>query len=155
MSGPEAGTALEALAGDIAPAPQRATLAHACGMAAPRSTGPWCSGFPGRDSFTGEDVAEFHIHGGRAVREALFAALADLGLQPAEPGEFSRRAVEHGRLDLTRAEAMADLVDAETPAQLRQALRQYDGALAALYEGWRAAADRGPGPGRGGDRFFR
>ena len=56
---------------------------------------------------------------------------------PARPGEFSRRAVEHGRLDLTRAEAIADLVEAETPAQLRQAMRQYDGALAALYEGWR------------------
>jgi tRNA modification GTPase len=95
--------------------------------------------FPAPHSFTGEDVAEFHIHGGRAVREALFTALAELGLKPAGPGEFSRRAVEHGQLDLTRAEAIADLVDAETPAQLRQALRQYDGALAALYEGWRAA----------------
>ena len=62
-----------------------------------------------------------------------------LGARPAEPGEFSRRAVENGQLDLTRAEAIADLVDAETPAQLRQALRQYDGALADLYEGWRAA----------------
>jgi len=62
-----------------------------------------------------------------------------LGARPAGPGEFSRRAVEHGRLDLTRAEAIADLVDAETPAQLRQALRQYDGALADLYEGWRSA----------------
>jgi tRNA modification GTPase len=71
------------------------------------------------------------------VREALFAALLALGLRPAEPGEFSRRAVENGKLDLTRAEAIADLVDAETPAQLRQALRQHDGALADLYEGWR------------------
>ncbi len=95
--------------------------------------------FPAPHSFTGEDVAEFHIHGGRAVREALFSALAGLGLRPAEPGEFSRRAVENGKLDLTRAEAIADLVDAETPAQLRQALRQHDGALADLYEGWRAA----------------
>jgi tRNA modification GTPase len=95
--------------------------------------------FPAPHSFTGEDVAEFHIHGGRAVRESLFAALTELGLKPAGPGEFSRRAVEHGHLDLTRAEAIADLVDAETPAQLRQALRQYDGALAALYEGWRTA----------------
>ena len=76
-------------------------------------------------------------------------------LRPAEPGEFSRRAVENGKLDLTRAEAIADLVDAETQAQRRQALRQYDGALADLYEGWRAALDRGAGPGRGGDRFFR
>jgi len=95
--------------------------------------------FPAPHSFTGEDVAEFHIHGGRAIREALFAALSALGLRPAEPGEFSRRAVENGKLDLTRAEAVADLVDAETPAQLRQALRQHDGALADLYEGWRAA----------------
>lgn len=94
--------------------------------------------FPGPHSFTGEDVAEFHLHGGRAAREALFAALAELGLRAAGPGEFSRRAVEHGRLDLTRAEAIADLTEAETPAQLRQALRQYDGGLAALYEGWRA-----------------
>ena len=93
--------------------------------------------FPAPASFTGEDVAEFQIHGGRAVREALFAALAALGARPAEPGEFSRRAVENGRLDLTRAEAIADLVDAETPAQLRQALRQHDGALAVLVESWR------------------
>src|SRR3954469_7284951 len=94
--------------------------------------------FPSPHSFTGEDVAEFHLHGGRAVREALFAALAALGARVAEPGEFSRRAVENGKLDLTRAEAIADLVDAETPAQLRQALRQHDGALADLYENWRA-----------------
>jgi tRNA modification GTPase len=93
--------------------------------------------FPAPHSFTGEDVAEFHLHGGRAIREALFSAFLQLGLRPAEPGEFSRRAVENGKLDLTRAEAIADLVDAETPAQLRQALRQYDGALADLYEGWR------------------
>ena len=76
--------------------------------------------FPAPGSFTGEDVAEFHIHGGRAVREALFSALSASGARPAEPGEFSRRAVENGKLDLTRAEAIADLVDAETPAQLRQ-----------------------------------
>ena len=72
------------------------------------------------------------------MREALFSALSLLGARPAEPGEFSRRAVENGKLDLTRAEAIADLVDAETPGQLRQALRQHDGALADLYEGWRA-----------------
>ena len=89
-------------------------------------------------SFTGEDIAEFHVHGGRAIVDALLGALAALGLRPAEPGEFTRRAVEHGKLDLTRAEAIADLVDAETSAQRRQALRQYDGALAELYEGWRA-----------------
>jgi tRNA modification GTPase len=137
VSGPEAGAALRALGGEL-PLPRVAglrTLRYR-GAEIDRALAIW---FPGPHSFTGEDVAEFHIHGGRAVREALFEALSDLGLRPAEPGEFSRRAVEHGRLDLTRAEAIADLVDAETPAQLRQALRQYDGALAALYENWRAA----------------
>ena len=137
ISGPRAGSVLSMLAGDLSQ-PRTAslrTLRHgATGI--DRALVLW---FPAPHSFTGEDVAEFHIHGGRAVRESLFAALAALGLSPAGPGEFSRRAVEHGRLDLTRAEAIADLVDAETPAQLRQALRQYDGTLAALYEGWRTA----------------
>jgi tRNA modification GTPase len=136
VSGPLAGTSLQALAGPL-PAPRQAVLrrlAHQ-GAEIDRALLLW---FPAPHSFTGEDVAEFHIHGGRAIREALFSALAMLGLRPAEPGEFSRRAVENGRLDLTRAEAVADLVDAETPAQLRQALRQHDGALADLYEDWRA-----------------
>jgi tRNA modification GTPase len=137
VSGPEAGPALRALAGALAP-PRRAGLRDLAfrGAAIDRALVLW---FPAPASFTGEDVAEFHLHGGRAVRESLFAALAALGVRAAGPGEFSRRAVEHGRLDLTRAEAIADLVEAETPAQLRQALRQYDGALADLYEGWRAA----------------
>ena len=88
---------------------------------------------------TGEDVAEFQVHGGRAIAEALAAELGALpGCRPAEPGEFTRRAVEHGKFDLTQAEAIADLVAAETEAQRRQALRQYDGALGALYEHWRA-----------------
>jgi tRNA modification GTPase len=136
VSGPESGVALRALGGEL-PLPRVAGLRtlKRHGAEIDRAVVIW---FPGPHSFTGQDVAEFHIHGGRAVREALVGALADLGLRPAEPGEFSRRAVEHGRLDLTRAEAIADLVDAETPAQLRQALSQYDGALAALYESWRA-----------------
>lgn len=137
VSGPDAGRALGALAGDPPP-PRTAslrTLRRAAGEEIDRALVIW---FPAPHSFTGEDVAEFHIHGGRAVRDALFHAFAELGLTPAGPGEFSRRAVEHGRLDLTRAEAIADLVEAETPAQLRQALRQYDGALADLYESWRA-----------------
>lgn len=137
LSGPGAGPALVALAGALPP-PRTATLRTLRYRNAEidRALVLW---FPAPHSFTGEDVAEFQLHGGRAVRESLFAALAALGLKPAGPGEFSRRAVEHGRLDLTQAEAIADLVDAETPAQLRQALRQYDGALAALYEDWRAA----------------
>ncbi|HEY0267487.1 MAG TPA: tRNA uridine-5-carboxymethylaminomethyl(34) synthesis GTPase MnmE [Rhizomicrobium sp.] len=136
-SGPLAGRAVTALAGPLPP-PRRAVLRRLAFQGAEIDRGLllW---FPAPDSFTGEDAAEFHIHGGRAVREALFAALLALGLRPAEPGEFSRRAVENGKLDLTRAEAIADLVDAETTAQLRQALRQHDGALADLYEGWRAA----------------
>lgn len=93
--------------------------------------------FPAPHSFTGEDVAEFHIHGGRAVLEALSQALVALDLRPAEAGEFSRRAFHHGKMDLTEAEAIADLVDAQTAAQRAQALRQIEGALGALYEDWR------------------
>jgi tRNA modification GTPase len=95
--------------------------------------------FPAPASFTGEDVVELHIHGGRAVIVAMVDALASLsGLRPAEPGEFTRRAFENGKLDLTAAEGLADLVNAETEAQRRQALRQLGGALAQLYESWRA-----------------
>jgi len=137
VSGPGAGACIQELAGSL-PAPRQAVLRRLAfaGAEIDHALLLW---FEAPHSFTGEDVAEFHLHGGRAVREALFAALSALGLRPAEPGEFSRRAVENGKLDLTRAEAIADLVDAETPAQLRQALRQHDGALADLYEGWRAA----------------
>lgn len=94
--------------------------------------------FPGPASFTGEDVVELHLHGSRAVMEAVMGVLsAQEGLRVAEPGEFTRRAFEHGKMDLTQAEALADLIDAETAAQRRQALRQMDGALARLYDGWR------------------
>lgn len=92
--------------------------------------------FPGPGSYTGEDGAEFHLHGGPAVIAAVGGALARLGARPAEPGEFTRRAFLNGRMDLTAAEGIADLIDAETEAQRRQALRQADGALAHLYGGW-------------------
>jgi tRNA modification GTPase len=83
-------------------------------------------------------MAELHVHGGRAVLEAVLGVLAGLGsLRLAEPGEFARRAFENGKLDLTAAEGLADLIDAETEAQRRQALRQADGALRSLYDGWR------------------
>ena len=96
--------------------------------------------FPARASFTGEDVLELQVHGGRAVVAALLDALSAMpGLRPAEPGEFTRRAFLNGRLDLTAVEGLADLVDAETRAQARQALRQLDGALGRLYGGWREA----------------
>ncbi|MBM3776089.1 MAG: tRNA uridine-5-carboxymethylaminomethyl(34) synthesis GTPase MnmE [Acidobacteria bacterium] len=132
ISGPEAGPVLERLSGRL-PKPRVATLTRLADL--DLGLALW---FPGPASFTGEDVAELHVHGGRAVIAGL---LARLGAQPecrlAEPGEFTRRAFDHGKLDLTAAEGLADLINAETEAQARQALRQMRGALAGLYEGWR------------------
>jgi len=94
--------------------------------------------FPGPGSFTGEDVAEFHIHGGRASIAALLEAIGSVpGTRPAEPGEFTQRGFRNGKFDLTRAEGIADLVAAETAAQRKQALLQLDGVLSELYEDWR------------------
>ena len=93
--------------------------------------------FPAPNSYTGEDCAELHLHGGRAVVEAVSDALLALDLRPAEPGEFTRRAFENGRMDLAQAEAVADLIDAETSAQAAQALGQLDGALSQTYTGFR------------------
>jgi tRNA modification GTPase len=94
--------------------------------------------FPAPGSFTGEDVLELQLHGGRAVVSGILEALLELpGLRPAEAGEFTRRAFLNGRLDLTAVEGLADLIDAETRAQARQALRQLDGALGRLYQSWR------------------
>lgn len=138
VSGAEAARALEALTRKPAPMPRNAAMTgffDGAGQLIDRGIAIF---FQGPASFTGEDTAEFHVHGGRAIVGAVLDALAGLGLRPAEPGEFTRRAVENGKLDLTQAEAIADLVDAETEAQRRQALRQYDGALSELYEGWRA-----------------
>jgi tRNA modification GTPase len=93
--------------------------------------------FPAPRSYTGEDCAELHLHGGRAVVEAASEALVALGLRPADPGEFTRRAFENGRMDLAQAEAVADLIDAETRTQAEQALGQLDGALSDTYAGFR------------------
>ena len=93
--------------------------------------------FPAPNSYTGEDCAEIHLHGGRAVVEAASLALIALGLRPADAGEFTRRAFENGRMDLAQAEAVADLIDAETTAQASQALGQLDGALSRTYDGFR------------------
>lgn len=139
ISGPQAGPALQTLtAGKPLPAPRLATLRHLqdpqTGELIDHALALW---FPGPNSFTGEDVVELHIHGGRAVSTALLTVLTGLpDCRMAEPGEFSRRAFEHDKMDLTEAEAIADLVDAETAAQRRQALRQMDGALGSLYHGW-------------------
>ncbi len=93
--------------------------------------------FPMPHSFTGEDVVELHLHGGRAIVEATLEALCRLeGFAVAGAGAFSRRAFDNGKMDLTQAEGIADLVDAETAAQRRQALRQMEGALGLLYYGW-------------------
>jgi tRNA modification GTPase len=140
VSGREAGAALTRLTGD-APLPEarRAVLRRLTdpesGAEIDRALVLW---FPAPASFSGEDMIELHLHGGRAVLAALLAALGAMkGLRPAEAGEFSRRAFENGKLDLTVAEGIADLIDAETEMQRRQALRQSDGALGALYENWR------------------
>jgi tRNA modification GTPase len=93
--------------------------------------------FPGPRSETGEDLLELQVHGGPTIMQLLLLALARLpGLRPADPGEFSRRAFLHGRIDLTAAEGLADLVAAETRAQARQALRQLEGELGRLYDRW-------------------
>ncbi len=94
--------------------------------------------FPGPSSFTGEDMAELHLHGGRAVIGGALDVLSRLGLRLAEPGEFTRRAFENGKLDLTEAEGLADLINAETAAQRAQALAQSAGTLRQRYEAWRA-----------------
>ncbi|HEY0836437.1 MAG TPA: tRNA uridine-5-carboxymethylaminomethyl(34) synthesis GTPase MnmE [Azospirillum sp.] len=144
VSGPAAGTALTALTARPLPAPRVATLTAlrepGSGDRLDDALVLW---FPGPKSFTGEDVVELHLHGGRAVVAGVVEALAALpDLRVAEPGEFTRRAFENGKLDLTAAEGLADLVDAETSAQRRQALRQMEGALGRVYESWRLRLTR-------------
>jgi tRNA modification GTPase len=138
VSGPRAGPVLIALAGKI-PVPRMATralLRDAHQQPVDDAVVLW---FPGPASATGEDVAEFHVHGGRAVLSALFAALSAFeNVRAAEPGEFTRRAFENGKLDLTEAEALDDLIHADTDRQRRQALRQLKGLLGDRARDWRA-----------------
>ncbi|HEY4032119.1 MAG TPA: tRNA uridine-5-carboxymethylaminomethyl(34) synthesis GTPase MnmE [Caulobacteraceae bacterium] len=135
VSGPDSSKILEMLAAPL-PEPRRAVLRRleAGGEVLDEALVLW---LPGPNSFTGEDSAELHLHGGRAGVEAVSRALADMNLRLAEPGEFSRRAFQNGKLDLTQAEAIADLVDAETDAQRRQALGQLEGELSVRYGLWR------------------
>ena len=135
ISGPDCGTMLETLCRCAKPAPRRATLRSLWWSddLLDRALVLW---FPAPHSYTGEDGAELHLHAGPAVIDAVGEALVSLGAHPAEPGEFTRRAFSRGRLDLLEAEGIADLVEAETQAQRRQALRQTEGVLSALYEGW-------------------
>jgi tRNA modification GTPase len=138
ISGPHAGIALQALIGRL-PQPRRATLARlrdpAGGEVIDEGLALW---FPSPRSETGEDIAELQVHGGRAVIAATLRALGKLpGLRHAEAGEFTRRAFENGRMDLTAVEGLADLVAAETEAQRRQAFRQLRGLLGERAETWR------------------
>ena len=140
LSGPGAANAISSLCpGASLPAPRVAALRDlidpASGDLLDRAL---VLRFEGPASFTGEDVAEFHLHGGSAVVEGVLSALGRIGgLRPAEAGEFTRRAFLNGKMDLTQAEAVADLVDAETAEQRRQALDQAAGSLGKLYEDWR------------------
>ncbi|MEE8393026.1 MAG: tRNA uridine-5-carboxymethylaminomethyl(34) synthesis GTPase MnmE [Rhodospirillales bacterium] len=139
ISGPQAAGALDRLAGISKPVPRRAVKAQ---FTDPASREVLDDGlalwFEGPASFTGEDVAELHIHGGPAVVSAMLEALGRCkDLRLAEPGEFTRRAFENSKMDLTQAEGLADLVSAQTSAQRRQALSQMQGRLGRLYESWR------------------
>ncbi len=136
LSGPGAGGALRALAGRL-PAPRRAALRRlrdAEGALLDEALALW---FPGPGSYTGEDSAELHLHGGPAVLAGVLERLDGLGLRLAEPGEFTRRAFENSRLDLAQAEGVADLIEAETTAQRRQALDQLGGRLSGAQARWR------------------
>ncbi|WP_315836510.1 tRNA uridine-5-carboxymethylaminomethyl(34) synthesis GTPase MnmE [Bradyrhizobium prioriisuperbiae] len=137
ISGRRAGAALDLLAGRR-PVPRLATLAtlhDGAGQPIDEAVALW---FPGPHSATGEDVAELHVHGGRAVLAAVFETLGAMdGLRAAEPGEFTRRSFENGKLDLTEAEGLDDLIHADTDRQRRQALRQLKGLLGGKAESWR------------------
>lgn len=138
LSGPGVRATLEALAGGVPP-PRRLALRD---LRDPETEEVLDRAlvvyFPAPRSFTGEDQAELHIHGGLAVRAGVLGALARRpGLRAAEPGEFTRRAFLGGRMDLSAVEGLADLIDAETQAQRRQALRQLDGSLGRAAEAWR------------------
>ena len=140
ISGPQAETTLSALTGKPLPPARKAVRVS---LRAPDTGDALDDGialrFPAPRSYTGEDVVELHVHGGLGVVAAVLEALGGLpGLRLAEPGEFTRRAVLAGKMDLTAAEGLLDLIEADTEAQRRQALRQSGGALARLYEGWRS-----------------
>ncbi len=140
ISGPQAGRALSTLIRSPLPPARRLSLRMlrepATGDLLDHALVAW---LPGPGTATGEDMAELHLHGGPAVRAAVLRSLGDMpGLMPAEAGAFTRRAFLNGRMDLTAVEGLADLIDAETEAQRRQAVRQLDGALGRAVEGWRA-----------------
>jgi tRNA modification GTPase len=135
LSGPRTAEVLRRLAGGVPPARVASLrrLRAPDGRLLDRSLVLW---FPGPASYSGEDAAELHLHGGRAVLRVVAETLVALGCRPAEAGEFTRRALVNGRLDLTEAEGIADLIAAETEAQRIQALRQAEGGLSRRLAGW-------------------
>lgn len=137
ISGPGADNALRTLTNINLPKPRQASVRKLYDNQGQTIDEALVLRFKSPASFTGEDMAELHIHGSGAVVEALGGALYSLGLRQAEPGEFTRRAFQNGKLDLTEAEGLADLIDADTQGQRKQALRQMQGGLRATYEGWR------------------
>ena len=141
ISGPGAFAAARDLCGDL-PEPRRAGLRvlRAQGIILDQAL---VLVFGEGQSFTGEDVVELHLHGSQAVVKAVLDALGAMtGLRMAEPGAFTRRALENGKLDLTQVEGLSDLIDAETEAQRRQAQRVLSGAIGARAAGWRGGSGR-------------
>ena len=137
ISGPGSAGLLNGLAGRL-PEPRRAVVRRLRGADGALLDQAMVLWMPGPGSYTGEDTCELFLHGGRAVTAGVAEALTVLGARPAEPGEFTRRAFLNGRMDLLEAEAVGDLIDAETEAQRKQALRQLEGALGIIYDGWSA-----------------
>ena len=137
VSGPATKHLLNRLAGSEPPSRVASlrSVKDAAGAVLDRALVLW---FPAPASFTGEDCAEFHLHGGPAVVDGVTLALVAAGGRLAEPGEFTRRAFQNGKLELSKAEAVADLIDAETASQARQAIDQLEGGLARRYDNWRA-----------------
>ena len=139
ISGPDAHKACRALLGGKLPKARRASLRT---VQNPYDGSPIDQAlvlrFNGPASFTGEDLVELQLHGSTAVVQAVASALFALGLRQAVAGEFTRRAFDNGRMDLTEAEGLADLIDAESEAQRQQAYRQMDGGLRRIYEDWRS-----------------
>jgi tRNA modification GTPase len=139
ISGPAAGATLRGMTQRDLPPPRVASRRKFHGAEDTVIDDGLALWFPGPASFTGEDMAELHIHGGPAIIAAMTESLVAQGLQPAEPGTFTRRAFDNGKLDLTEVEGLADLIAAETEAQRRQALRQLEGAFGDQVETWRGA----------------
>lgn len=137
LSGPDAALAVRALAGRV-PTPRHASLMRLCDAAGDVLDEALVLWLPGPGTATGEDMAELHCHGGRAVIAAVESALGLMpGLRRAKPGEFTRRAFANGRIDLAEAEGLADLLSAETELQRKSALAMAGGALSRQVESWR------------------